>query len=91
MAQYHSVNVNLSNSQLNKLKFATKKCKWGNSKIIIKTDRQVLSLHMALANNSLAHAKLSETQLSKIIQSGGFLARLLGLLMKVRFPLMKNA
>ena len=34
--------------------------------------------------------KLSKTQLSKMIQSGGFLGRLLGLLLKTGLPLIKN-
>ena len=38
----------------------------------------------------LIHIKLSKTQLSKMIQSGGFLSRLLGLLSKTGLPLMKN-
>ena len=38
----------------------------------------------------LIHIKLSKTQLSKMIQSGGFLGRLLGLLSKTGLPLMKN-
>ena len=33
---------------------------------------------------------MSKTQLSKIIQSGGFLGKLLGSLLKTRLPLMKN-
>ena len=34
--------------------------------------------------------KLSKTQLSKMIQSGGFLGRLLGPLLKTGLPLIKN-
>ena len=34
--------------------------------------------------------KLSKTQLSTMIQSGGFHGRLLGLLLKRRLPLIKN-
>ena len=34
--------------------------------------------------------KLSRAQISKIIQSGGFLGRLLGLLLKTGLPLIKN-
>ena len=41
-------------------------------------------------NNSSKDIKLSKTQLSKKIQSGGFFSRLLGPLMKVGLPLMKN-
>ena len=42
------------------------------------------------ANNSPTDIKLSKTQLSKMIQSGGFLGRLLGPLLKSRLPLIKN-
>ena len=41
-------------------------------------------------NNSPTDIKLSKTQLSKMIQSGGFLGRLLGPLLKSRLPLIKN-
>ena len=34
--------------------------------------------------------KLSKAQINKIIQSGGFLSRLLGPLLKTRLPLIKN-
>ena len=34
--------------------------------------------------------KLSKAQISKIIQSGGFLGRLLGPLLKTGLPLIKN-
>ena len=52
---------------------------------------QVANLCKAFANNSPVNIKLSKTQLSKMIQSGGFLGRLLGLLLKtglrLRLPL----
>ena len=35
--------------------------------------------------------KLSKAQISKILQSGGFLGRLLGPLLKTGLPLIKNA
>ena len=38
----------------------------------------------------LADLKLSKTQVSKIIQSGGFLSKLLGPLLKTGLPLIKN-
>ena len=38
----------------------------------------------------LSKTKLSKTQISKMIQSGGFLGRLLGSLLKTGLPLMKN-
>ena len=42
------------------------------------------------ANKSSTDIKLSKAQLSKMIQSGGFLDRLLGPLLKTGLPLMKN-
>ena len=49
-----------------------------------------MRLRKAFANNSSANIKLSKTQLHKIGQSGGFLGRLLGPLLKTGLPLMKN-
>ena len=45
---------------------------------LLLTDRQVLRLHKAFANNSSPNVKSSKTQQSKLIQSEGFLGRLLG-------------
>ena len=39
---------------------------------LLLTDRQVFSVRKAFANNSSADIKFSKTQLSKMIQSGGF-------------------
>ena len=44
----------------------------------------------SFANHSSADIKLSKTQLLKMIQSGGFLGRLLGPLLKTGLPLIKN-
>ena len=56
--------------------------------------RQKTKLRNAFNNNMSTDLKLSKTQISKIIQSGGFLGSLLsklaGLLMKVAIPLAKN-
>ena len=57
---------------------------------LLLSNRQILKLHKAFANNLSANTKLSKTQLSKIIQWGGFLSRLLGPLLKTGFPSMKN-
>ena len=57
---------------------------------LLLTNRQVGNLCKAFANNSSTDIKLSKTQLSKMIQSGGFLGRLLGPLLKTGLPLMKN-
>ena len=53
-------------------------------------NRQVANICKAFANNSLIVIKLSKTQLSKMIQSGGFIGRLLGPLRKTGLPLIKN-
>ena len=50
----------------------------------------VASLHKAFADKSSTDIKLSKTQTSKMIQSGGFLSRLLGTLLKTELPLIKN-
>ena len=105
MTQYNSLNVKLSNSQLNKLKSATK----NETEVVLRlssnmigdnetnfphklllTNRQVSNLRKAFANHLSADIKLSKTQLSKMIQSGGFLGRLLGPLLKTGLPLIKN-
>ena len=57
---------------------------------LLLTNRQVANIRKAFANNSSIDIKLSKTQLSKMIQSGGFLGRLLGPLLKTGFPLIKN-
>ena len=57
------------------------------------TNRQVANLRKAFvifSNNSSSNIKLSKTQLSKMIQWGGFLGRLLGPLLKTGLPLTKN-
>ena len=54
------------------------------------TNRQVENLRKDFANHTSTDIKLSKTQLSKVIQSGGFLGRLLGPLIKTGLPLMKS-
>ena len=54
------------------------------------TNSQVLNLRKAFTNNSPANIKLSKTQLHKIVQSGGFLGRLLRPLLKPGLPLIGN-
>ena len=80
MTQYNTLNVKLSNSQLNKLKSGIK----NGSEVTLKI------LRKAFANNSLSNIKLWKTQLYKIGQLGGFLCRILGPLLKTGLPLMKN-
>ena len=57
---------------------------------LLLTNTQVANLRKALANNLPVIIKLSKTQLSKMIQSGGFLDRLLRPLLKKELPLIKN-
>ena len=93
MIQYNSLNVKLSNSQLNKLKSALKNetgvvlglslnmvgdDETNFSQKLLFTDRQVKNVRKAFSNKSSTDINLSKTQLSKIIQSGGYLGRLLG-------------
>ena len=105
MTQNNSLNVKLPNSQLNKVKSAIKNENEvvlrlssnmiGDSKTnfphkLLLTNRQVSNLRKAFANHLSTDIKLSKTQLSKMIQSGRFLGRLLGLLLKTGLPLIKN-
>ena len=77
MTQYNSLNVKLSNSQLNKLKSAIKNetevvsrlssNMIGNNETnfpleLLLTDRQISSLRRSFANNSSIDIKLSKTQ-----------------------------
>ena len=57
---------------------------------LLLTDRQVSSIRKAFSNNSSIDIKFSKTQLLKMIQSGGFLGKLLGPLLKTGLPLIKN-
>ena len=90
MTQCNSLNVKLSNSQLNKLKSGIKNNTDitlnissnvnGNSnvetniqpKYFINWEMRFVRFCKAFANNSLANIKLSTTQLSNTVQSGGF-------------------
>ena len=105
MTQYNSLNVKLSNSRLNKFKSAIKNetevvLRFSSNMIgdnetdfpnkLLLTNRQVENLRKAFANHLSTDIKLSKTQLSKMIQSGGFLGRLLGPLLKAGLLLIKN-
>ena len=57
---------------------------------LLLTNREVANLGKAFANKSLVDIKLSKTRLSNIVQLGGFLARLLGPLLKTGLSLIKN-
>ena len=54
------------------------------------TTRQKIKLRNTFNNNMSTDLKLSKTQIFKIIQSGGFLSKLLGPLLKTGLPLTKN-
>ena len=54
------------------------------------TTRQTTKLRNAIENNLQTDIKLSKVQISKIIQSGRFLGKILGLLLKPRLPLLKS-
>ena len=107
MVEYSEVNCKLTNVQLNKLKKAVKSNEGATLRLGIRnfnknetphelllTTRSNTKLRNALNNNSATDIKLSKTQIKKIIQSGGFLGKLLsklaGPLMKVALPLAKN-
>ena len=103
--QYNSLNGKLSNPQLNKLKSAIKNetkvvLRLSSNMIgdnetnfphkLLLTNRQVANFRKGFANHSSTDIKLSKTQLSKMIQSGGFLGRLLGPLLETGLALIKN-
>ena len=105
MTQYNSLKVKLSNSQLSKLKSAIKNETDVVSRIssnmvgnnntnfpheLLLNNRQVANICKAFANHLPIDIKLSNTQLSKMIQSGRFLGRLLGPLLKTGLPLIKS-
>ena len=100
MTQYNSLNVKLSNSQPNNLKFAIKNVRLslnmvGDDEInfphkLLLINRQVNNLRKAFANKSSTNISYQKTQFSKVIQSGGFLGRLLGPLLKTGLALIKN-
>ena len=57
---------------------------------LLLTYTQLPKTRKAFVNGSSANIKLSKTQLSKMVQLGGFLSRLLGSLLKPGLPLVKN-
>ena len=107
MVEYTKVNVKLTNLQLSKFKKAVKNNDSTTLRIGIKnlnkdelphelllTTRQSTKLRNAINSNMATDLKLSKAQIKKLIQSGGFLGKLLsklaGPLMKVAMPLAKN-
>ena len=106
MVEYNNVNVKLSDTQLKK-KIAVKSKTGTTLRINLKifngnnlphellwTTRQKTKVRNAFNNNMQTDLKLSKAQISKLIQSGGFLGSLLsklaGSLIKVAIPLAKN-
>ena len=107
MVEYSKVNVTLSDTQLKKLKTAVNNKTGTTLRMSLKmfngndlphelllTTRQKTKLRNAFNNNMSTDLKLSKVQISKIIQSGGFLGPLLSklacLLMKGVIPLAKD-
>ena len=107
MVEYTKINCKLTNVQLNKLKKAVKSNEEIKLRLGIKnfdkdelphelllTTEQNTKLRNAINNNLAIDIKLSKSQIKKLIQSGGFLGKLLsklvGPLMKVAMPLAKN-
>ena len=56
---------------------------------LLLTTRQKAKLTNSFNNNMSTNLNLSKSQISKIIQSGGFLGRLLRPLLKTRLPVIK--
>ena len=100
MVEYNTVNTKLSNLQLNKLKCAVKKKQETtlrmNSRMfngnnlpheLLLTTRQTTK--NSIENDMSIDIKLSKGQISKIIQSGEFLGKVLGRLLITGLPLLK--
>ena len=107
MVEYREVNVKLTDTQLRKLKIAVKNKTGTTLRMsltfldrndlpheLLLTTRQKRKLRNAFNNNMSNDLKLSRTQISKIIQSWGFLGSLLSklavTLMKVAIPLARK-
>ena len=107
MVEYSKINCKLTNVQLNKFRKSVKSVEGITLRLGIKifnkdelphelllTTRQNAKLRNAINNNLETDIKLSKAQIKKLIQSGGFLGKLLskleGPLMKVALPLAKN-
>ena len=103
MVEYNKINAKLSNLRVSKLKSAVKNNEGTTLRMSAKifdpqdlphelflTTRQTTKLRNAIENNMSADIKLSKAQIKKIVQSGGFLGRLLGPLLKTGQPLLKS-
>ena len=107
MVEYSKVNVKLPDTQLKKLKTAVKYKTWTTLRMSLKmldgndlphelllTTSQKIKLRNAFNNNMPTDLTLTKANISKIVQSGGFLgsflSKLADPLMKVAVPLAKN-
>ena len=103
MVEYTKVNVKLSDSQIKKIKDAVKDNTGTTLRISSKTfdgndlpheslltTRQKTKIRNAFSDNMSIDLKLSKAQMNKIIQSGGFLSKLLCPLLKTGLPLITN-
>ena len=54
------------------------------------TQRQITKSRNNIENNMSTDIKLSKAQISKIVQSGGFLGKIIGPLLKTGLPLLKS-
>ena len=104
MVEYNKINVKLLNLQLSKLKTAVKNNEGTGLRIgaknfnkqelpheLLLTQKQTTKLRNNVENNISTDMKLSKAQIKKIVQSGGFLGRLLGPLLKIATPLVTKA
>ena len=102
MVEYNTINAKLSHSQVNKLTNVVKDRQGAtlgmNARMfngnnlpneLLLTTRQTKPRN-TIENSMSTAIKLNKAQISKIIQSGGFLGRLLGRLLKTGLPLIKN-
>ena len=107
MVEHSKVNVKLPDTQLKKLKTAVKYKTWTTLRMSLKmldgndlphelllTTSQKIKLRNAFNNNMPTDLTLTKANISKIVQSGGFLgsflSKLADPLMKVAVPLAKN-
>ena len=103
MVEYTKVDVKLSNSEITKLKDAVKYNTEITLRISLKmfkendlphefllATRQKTKTRNAFSNNMSTDIKFSKAQINRIIQSGSFLGRLLGPILKTGLPLIKN-
>ena len=103
MTQYDTLNVKWSNKLKSRIKNNTEVAFKFSSNVIgdsndennfphklSLTNTQVSKLCKTFANNSSVNLKLTKIQLLKIGQSGGFLGRILGPLLKIGLPLIEN-